>query len=163
MGIDRSGVPFIGAAGVPAVLAALAGYRMLALPFLVLGLFFLYFFRDPDRDACPGPDDLLSPADGRVLVAGPAESAAPAGVWQQVSIFLSPLDVHVNRVPIGGRIARVAVHSGPLPARLPARGRDQQRAQRDAGSIAAARSWSAARSSECSPAASSAGSARGRW
>jgi phosphatidylserine decarboxylase len=120
MGIDRSGAPFIGAAGLSAVAAALAGYRSLTLLFLVLALFFLYFFRDPDRDAAHGPDDLLSPADGRVLVAGPAESAAPEGVWQQISIFLSPLDVHVNRVPIGGLVSRVLYTPGRfLPAYRP--------------------------------------------
>jgi len=47
-------------------------------------------------------------ADGRVLIAGEAEPASrTAGAWKQVSIFLSPLDVHVNRIPIGGRVTRV--------------------------------------------------------
>ena len=64
---------------------------------------------------------MISPADGRVLVAGPAESAgAPVGTWQQVSIFLSPMDVHVNRVPIGGRVTRVLETPGRfLPAYRP--------------------------------------------
>ena len=65
-------------------------------------------------------DDLavLSPADGRVLVAGPADAvAAPPGGWQQISIFLSPMDVHVNRVPVSGRVTRVSVTPGRfLPA-----------------------------------------------
>jgi phosphatidylserine decarboxylase len=61
---------------------------------------------------------VVAPADGRVLVAGPAEaSAAPEGEWQQVSIFLSPMDVHVNRVPASGRITRVNFKRGTfLPA-----------------------------------------------
>ena len=61
---------------------------------------------------------MLSPADGRVLVAGPADpAAAPPGSWQQISIFLSPLDVHVNRVPVSGRVTRVSFVRGKfLPA-----------------------------------------------
>jgi phosphatidylserine decarboxylase len=60
----------------------------------------------------------LSPADGRVLVAGPADAnAAPPGAWQQVSIFLSPMDVHVNRIPVSGRVTRVTFTRGRfLPA-----------------------------------------------
>lgn len=94
--------------------------------FVVLAGFFLFFFRDPDRQPdrdAPGRsegerDAVLAPADGRVLVAGPAiAEAAPPGAWQQISIFLSPLDVHVNRVPVGGRVTRVGFTRGRfLPA-----------------------------------------------
>ena len=61
---------------------------------------------------------MLSPADGRVLVAGPSTAgAAPPGEWQQISIFLSPMDVHVNRIPASGRVTRVAFTPGKfLPA-----------------------------------------------
>jgi phosphatidylserine decarboxylase len=60
----------------------------------------------------------LSPADGKVLFAGPAMAdAAPPGSWQQVSIFLSPTDVHVNRVPASGRVTRIILTKGRfLPA-----------------------------------------------
>lgn len=118
MGIDRAGIPFIGGAVLLAGLAVATGHSRWAIPPLVLAAFFGFFFRDPDRQAPHEPNDVLSPADGRVLVAGAAEGpAAPPGTWLQVSIFLSPLDVHVNRVPIGGRISRV--HHSPgrfLPA-----------------------------------------------
>ena len=91
-----------------------------ALPFLVLGGFFTFFFRDPDRlaPAAATAADVLSPADGTVLVAGAAAAdAAPPGSWQQISIFLSPMDVHVNRVPVAGRVTRVALTRGRfLPA-----------------------------------------------
>ena len=94
------------------------------MPFILLAAFFLFFFRDPDRTpdhpaaATVPVDQVLAPADGRVLVAGPAvEEAAPAGSWQQISIFLSPLDVHVNRVPASGRVTRVRFTRGRfLPA-----------------------------------------------
>jgi phosphatidylserine decarboxylase len=61
---------------------------------------------------------VLSPADGRVLFAGLAMAdAAPPGTWHQISIFLSPMDVHVNRVPASGRVTRVTLTRGRfLPA-----------------------------------------------
>jgi phosphatidylserine decarboxylase len=61
---------------------------------------------------------VLAPADGRIIVAGPSLAPAwPADAWMQVSTFLSPLDVHVNRMPVGGRITRVEYHPGRfLPA-----------------------------------------------
>jgi phosphatidylserine decarboxylase len=118
MGIDRAGFPFIGGALAVAAVTALVGLPRLAVIPLVLALFFAFFFRDPERVPDAGDGDVLSPADGRVLVAGPAETeSAPAGTWQQVSIFLSPMDVHVNRIPVGGRVSRVIVTPGRfLPA-----------------------------------------------
>ena len=85
---------------------------------LLLGLFTAFFFRDPDR-AVPGdPHLVLSPADGKVIVAGPAPAGNPLGEGAtQVSVFLSIFDVHVNRAPIGGLISRVEYHEGQfLPA-----------------------------------------------
>ena len=72
----------------------------------------------PKADLLPVVQDVIAPADGRVLVAGPAIAAsAPPGSWQQVSIFLSPMDVHVNRVPVSGRVTQVTYRPGRfLPA-----------------------------------------------
>jgi len=117
--IDSAGLPFIVGALVLAVLSwATVGWG-LAIPFLVAGAFLVFFFRDPDRRRPGVADDaVLAPADGRVLVAGPAVAdAAPPGSWQQVSIFLSPMDVHVNRLPVSGRVTRVTFTPGRfLPA-----------------------------------------------
>jgi phosphatidylserine decarboxylase len=85
---------------------------------LVLGLFTTFFFRDPERVIPSNPRLVLSPADGRVVavVPAPSDHALGAGATQ-VSIFLSIFDVHVNRSPIGGRIAEVRYHKGEfLPA-----------------------------------------------
>lgn len=113
MKIDRSGVPFIAVALAPAAVLLVARQPWWAAPFAALAAFFAYFFRDPDRDVPRDPGAVVSPADGRVLVAGPADEAtAPAGRWQQVSVFLSPFDVHVNRIPIGGRVTRVDYRPG---------------------------------------------------
>jgi phosphatidylserine decarboxylase len=117
--IDPAGVPFIAGALVAAALAAAVTWAA-AVPLLLLAAFFLFFFRDPARRPPARPDSdtlVLAPADGRVLVAGPAEAAAPPGSWQQVSIFLSPVDVHVNRMPVSGRVDRVTFTRGRfLPA-----------------------------------------------
>jgi phosphatidylserine decarboxylase len=118
MRIDTAGLPFIGGALALALLAgAVLGWPV-AIPLLVVAAFLVFFFRDPERRPPPGDDIVLSPADGRVLVAGDAVAGgAPAGTWQQVSIFLSPADVHVNRVPVAGRVTRVTYTPGRfLPA-----------------------------------------------
>jgi phosphatidylserine decarboxylase len=92
---------------VPALVLA-AVLPWLGAGFGVIALFMAYFFRDPERNIPDQADAVVSPADGRVLVAGPADpETAPPGAWKQISIFLSPLDVHINRIPIGGRVTRV--------------------------------------------------------
>jgi phosphatidylserine decarboxylase len=118
MRIDPAGWPFIGGSLLLAVVTTLWGGWVFATVFIVLALFFLFFFRDPDRTVSAGEHAVLSPADGRVMVAGaPTGQAFPAGTWQQISIFLSPMDVHVNRMPIGGKVTHVEYHPGRfLPA-----------------------------------------------
>ena len=121
MRFDRAITPFLAGA----LVLGVAGFWLLgawaALPGLALAAFFLFFFRDPERTVAAREDAVISPADGRVLVAGPAvPGAAPAGDWQQISIFLSPMNVHVNRVPVSGRVTRVTYTPGKyLPAYAP--------------------------------------------
>jgi phosphatidylserine decarboxylase len=118
MRIDPAAWPFVGAALVLAVVARLANLAFVDLAFVALAGFFLFFFRDPERRTPEGDDHVLSPADGRVLVAGDAMAdATPPGNWQQISIFLSPMDVHVNRIPVSGKVTRVSFTRGRfLPA-----------------------------------------------
>jgi len=113
--IDPAAKPFTAMAAAPTVIAALARRprATLALGLLTAGV--TLFFRDPDRtpDVTPvtDPDVVLAPADGIVMHVGdPQPGVAPPGQWQQVSIFLSLLDVHMNRSPYGGRVVRV-VHT----------------------------------------------------
>jgi phosphatidylserine decarboxylase len=117
--IDRAGLPFVGGALLLAAgAAALGGSWWWAVPFVGLAAFLAFFFRDPERRVAADPLAVISPADGRVMVAGEGQPAvAPEGAWQQVSIFLSPMDVHINRVPFGGRLTRVSYQPGRfLPA-----------------------------------------------
>lgn len=121
MKIDRDGLPFIAAALVPA-LGLLAVRRTgWALGCAGLAGFFAFFFRDPERRVPDGAGLVVAPADGRVMVAGaPEPEAAPPGDWVQVTIFLSPLDVHINRAPLAGRVTRVEYRPGRfLPAYRP--------------------------------------------
>jgi phosphatidylserine decarboxylase len=119
--LDRAGWPFIGGALLLALASAATVGWGLALPLAALAAFFAFFFRDPQRTSPVDAQLVLSPADGRVLVAGAANAdAAPPGAWQQISIFLSPMDVHVNRIPASGRVTRVSYTPGRfLPAYRP--------------------------------------------
>jgi phosphatidylserine decarboxylase len=118
MKIDRAGFPFIAAALVPAAVLGATRRYALAAPFAILGGFMAYFFRDPERQVPQDQDLVVSPADGRVMIAGPSDRRwAPPGDWKQITIFLSPMDVHMNRAPVSGRITHVHYRPGKfLPA-----------------------------------------------
>jgi phosphatidylserine decarboxylase len=70
------------------------------------------FFRDPERRPPSGGNLVLAPADGKVVVAGAMEKAGDPNPGIQVSIFMSPINVHVNRSPVTGEIKRVEHRSG---------------------------------------------------
>ncbi|MDB5415015.1 MAG: phosphatidylserine decarboxylase family protein [Rubritepida sp.] len=78
--------------------------------------FCLYFFRDPKRVHPPVRDLVLAPADGKVVLVGPAippvELEMGAAPRWRVAIFLSVMDVHVNRSPVQGRISRISYRPG---------------------------------------------------
>lgn len=80
---------------------------------LILWSIVIYFFRDPERTPPEGNDLIISPADGKVVLIKDIEEnsylKAPA---TQISIFLSPLDVHVNRNPISGKLEYLKYHPG---------------------------------------------------
>ena len=117
MKIDRDGTPFIAASALPAAVLALAGRRRTALALLALPVAVTAFFRDPDRAPDLGvatdPDLVLAPADGKVMHVGdPQPDVAPPGDWQQISIFLSLSDVHINRTPVAGTVIDVSHRPG---------------------------------------------------
>jgi phosphatidylserine decarboxylase len=139
--LDPAGAPFIVGALALAILSGAVIAWPVAIPFVVLGAVFVFFFRDPDRVSPADEAFVLSPADGRVIVAGAAlADAAPKPetdqtgqadrMWQQVSIFLSPMDVHVNRIPVTGRVTRVSYTPGRfLPAYRPDAGATNERSE----------------------------------
>ncbi|HWX92745.1 MAG TPA: phosphatidylserine decarboxylase, partial [Terriglobales bacterium] len=102
----RDGIYYALALTAGAAVVAYVTRPLYALPLLIVALFCLYFFRDPDR-GIPSGRVAVSPADGKV-VAVISESAAIT----RVSIFLNIFDVHVNRTPISGKITSVSYHKG---------------------------------------------------
>jgi phosphatidylserine decarboxylase len=102
--VAREGWPFIAVPAAIALALAAGGRRALALPFAAASLASLGFFRDPERRVLAAANAVLSPADGRVISV--EEATDPfVGPAVRVAIFLSPLDVHVNRAPIAGLVA----------------------------------------------------------
>ena len=113
MTIDRAGRPFIVPPAALAAACAVTGFWIPAALMALVAGFMAFFFRDPDRTGPGEPGLVVAPGDGRVLIAGDAEPAvAPPGLWTQVSVFLSPIDVHINRIPIGGRVAKIVYTPG---------------------------------------------------
>ena len=79
-----------------------------------LGLFVLYFFRDPEREIPAEPGAVVSPADGHVVAI--VDEALDGVAGRRISIFLSIWDVHVQRAPVAGRIASVVYRPGKFHA-----------------------------------------------
>ena len=111
MSIAREGVPYIAAPALGAVLLFAFGYWPMAIVLVLLMLGMAFFFRDPQRKPPADVNVVVSPADGRVTRVrkiAPDEIDSPT----LVSIFLSPLDVHINRAPIAGVIKDVSYVPG---------------------------------------------------
>ena len=107
----REGLPYI---LIPLVLAAglfVVGYWPVALIFLFLAGFMAFFFRDPRRTAPTEAGVIVAPADGRITRIN-ALSSEEENSPIVISIFLSPLDVHINRSPIAGTITSVTYTQG---------------------------------------------------
>jgi phosphatidylserine decarboxylase len=105
--IVKEGIPYIVVPLLLAAAAAVLGFWWVAGFLLLLTLFMAFFFRDPKRVPPSDPDVVVSPADGKVTRISPAGADSTV-----VSIFLSPLDVHINRSPIPGKIVDVLYSPG---------------------------------------------------
>ena len=107
----KEGIPFVSVFLVPGLVFLALGWWIPAGLCLLLAAFMAFFFRDPKRN-CPTDDRLVvSPADGRVVAAARVDDRVDDSPTQ-ISIFLSPLDVHINRAPISGEIVDVAYKPG---------------------------------------------------
>ncbi len=109
--VAREGYPYITIPCLLAILLFALGYWPIALPFILLAAFMAYFFRDPQRATPAEANVIVSPADGRVTRVrrlSPEDANSPT----VISIFLSPLDVHINRAPIAGTITDVTYQHG---------------------------------------------------
>ncbi len=111
--IAAQGYPFIIACWVAGFLAWLLGWGLLAGLGALTGLFFLYFFRDPERVVPQDAAAIVSPADGRVILVDEVrEEKFLQGPAKRVAIFMNVFDVHVNRAPVAGAVAASEHTSG---------------------------------------------------
>jgi phosphatidylserine decarboxylase len=111
--IAREGFPWILPMSFLTLLSLAVGWNWVSGLFALCTLAFVGFFRDPERVPPTGEDLVLSPADGKVVGIKEVEKGRLLErPGTQVSIFLSPLDVHVNRAPIKGWVEEVQYHPG---------------------------------------------------
>jgi phosphatidylserine decarboxylase len=102
----KEGLPFVIIPGLLAMFAAYFQIWWLAALFAVLAGFMAYFFRDPYREGPEGEGLILAACDGTVTRIDDKED------HKLISVFMSPLDVHINRSPIGGKVAKVEYFKG---------------------------------------------------
>jgi phosphatidylserine decarboxylase len=114
MHFAREGYPRILGLGVLSLLLNLLGFPRLGFAFLLLTLFVAYFFRDPERRTLEDDRYIIAPADGRVVTVEKnfQDSRFLKAPATRIGIFMSPLDVHVNRVPVSGQVTAVHYHPG---------------------------------------------------
>ncbi len=120
-GIAREGYPFLLAALVLTLVTLLGLGVVPGIVSMILPAFVAFFFRDPDRVIPEGEEWVVAPADGKVV--GAEEMEDPRylnGRVRRLSIFLSIFDVHINRIPLSGRVREVRYHQGKfLVANVP--------------------------------------------
>ena len=113
--VAKEGWPFVIGPALAALGLSLLGHRRLAVPFWAASAASLGFFRDPERAIPAVRHGVLAPADGRVTSVEDAVDPF-VGPSRRVSIFLSPLDVHINRAPIAGVVRDVVYTPGKFVA-----------------------------------------------
>ncbi|MFN2516056.1 MAG: phosphatidylserine decarboxylase family protein [Pyrinomonadaceae bacterium] len=111
MTIVSEGIVYVVVPAALMVVLLILGFWPVALLFGILSAFMAFFFRDPKRQAPADTDVVVAPADGRVTRVKSIDEGSPRSATL-VSIFLSPLDVHINRAPIAGRITDVSYTRG---------------------------------------------------
>jgi len=109
--IAREGWPFL---FIAVVLAAVVTYfcGLWSIPFWLIALFVLQFFRDPARIVPINPKAVLSPADGRIVVIEKAPDPFSGNETLKISVFMNVFNVHSNRMPVDGKIEQVQYHPG---------------------------------------------------
>ena len=110
MSIAREGLPYILIPAMILIVLLALGYWYVAIPIALITVFMVYFFRDPQREPPQDPAAVVAPADGKVTRVSTIADGSDSPTL--VSIFLSPLDVHINRSPIAGTVTNVAYTRG---------------------------------------------------
>ena len=111
--VAREGYPFIGLGVFVTIFMALVGWPIIAWICFFLTLFTLSFFRDPERFVPHEEGALVSPADGKVIMAEKVvNNPFTDGEAYKVAIFMNVFNVHVNRIPMSGRVERIIHRPG---------------------------------------------------
>jgi phosphatidylserine decarboxylase len=110
------GYKFAAAPLLAGIVAIIFHWNWLGGVLIFLGLFVLFFFRDPDRTPPPDQDTIVSPADGRIMEV--VEESRDGKPGRRISVFLSIFDVHVNRSPVAGRITAIEYRTGKFYAAM---------------------------------------------
>jgi len=111
LSIVSEGIPYIVVPAILALVAAVFGLWIVFSFFLIIALFMAFFFRNPERTPPSERDVVVAPADGKVTLIEPL-NVGDVNSETVVSIFLSPLDVHINRSPIAGTITGMTYKQG---------------------------------------------------
>lgn len=111
--IAKEGYPFIALFVFVTLVFAFLGWGFLTLVLLALTLFTAYFFRNPERRIPADEKALVSPADGKIVFSGTVtEDRYLQAEVNKISIFMSVFNVHVNRVPLAGKVEDIHYHQG---------------------------------------------------
>jgi phosphatidylserine decarboxylase len=111
--VSMEGVPFAGLLALASIVFAILNWPTAAVASLAATAFVLYFFRDPERVAPNGDGFVVSPADGRVIeIKAASEGSLQGPEVIRISIFMNIFNVHVNRAPISGSVARIEYKEG---------------------------------------------------
>lgn len=111
--ITKEGIPFF---AIPLILAGVFMFIPLiplSIFFFLISLFMAFFFRDPKREIPVKENVIISPADGKIIEMKEKEDEILPGIkFFKISIFMSPLNVHVNRAPFSGKVEKIIYRPG---------------------------------------------------
>lgn len=111
--IVQEGFPFILISAAATILLWFFGFFWLTLLFILLTIFVICFFRNPERQIPPDESAIVAPADGKVIkIVDVVEDGLIHGNYRMISIFMNVFNVHVNRIPCTGRIAAIDYREG---------------------------------------------------
>jgi phosphatidylserine decarboxylase len=117
MRIAKEGYPLILTGAVLTIAATATGWKLIGAGLGLTTAAIAAFFRDPQRRIPDGEGLVVAPADGKVVSIAELNGESPvAGAATRVSIFLSPLDVHINRLPVAGKIEEIRYQRGKFLA-----------------------------------------------
>ncbi|SMC24076.1 phosphatidylserine decarboxylase [Desulfacinum hydrothermale DSM 13146] len=109
----REGLPYVSAAGFATLVSAVSHWHPVTVILLTVTLLMVHFFRDPVRWSNAEAGEVICPADGRIIAVEKQEETCftDRPMWK-ISIFMNIFDVHVNRVPVSGRVAGLHYRKG---------------------------------------------------